>query len=163
MRTILTTALLLALALPAAALGDDPAPSPQQTANQMCQAERTKLGADTFKLTYGTNANKSNAWGKCVSKNAVAAEHAADNAAKTCKAERDSKGADAFAAEYGTNPNGKNAFGKCVSQHARHETEAETQETVSAARACKAELTADRVAFKKKYKNFGACVSGKTK
>src|SRR5439155_11986778 len=123
MRKLIILALFAALAAPAAALADDPAPTPGQTANAICKAELAKLGADTFKATYGTNGNKANAFGKCVSKNAQTAEHAAANAAKTCKAERDSLGKDAFATKYGTNGNGRNAFGKCVSQHARAEAE----------------------------------------
>ena len=161
MRKLLVIGLLVALAAPAAALADDSAPTPTQSANAICKAELAKLGAETFKATYGTNANKANAFGKCVSKNAQTAEHAAANAAKTCKAERDSLGTDAFATKYGTNGNGKNAFGKCVSQHTQAEADHEVAETVSAAKACKAERTKDPAAFKKKYGNFGHCVSSK--
>ena len=32
-----------------------------------CAALRTQMGAEAFKLKYGTNANKANAFGKCVS------------------------------------------------------------------------------------------------
>src|SRR5438034_8175572 len=129
MRKLIILALFAALAAPAAALADDPAPTAGQTANAICKAELAKLGAETFKATYGTNANKSNAFGKCVSKNAQTADHATANAAKACKAERQQLGEDAFAAKYGTNGQdqnghgangkGKNAFGKCVSQHAQ--------------------------------------------
>jgi hypothetical protein len=160
MRKLLIFGLFFALAAPAAALADDAAPTPGQTANAICKAELAKLGAETFKATYGTNGNKANAFGKCVSKNAKTAEHAAQNAAKACKAERD-LGKDAFATKYGTNGNGRNAFGKCVSQHAQAEADHEVAETVSAAKACKAERTKDPAAFKKKYRNFGACVSAK--
>jgi hypothetical protein len=34
---------------------------------QACAALRTQMGADAFKLKYGTNANRANAFGKCVS------------------------------------------------------------------------------------------------
>jgi hypothetical protein len=139
-------------------------------AAQACARERA-ADAAAFKAKYGTNANKSNAFGKCVSKNAQTAEHATANAAKACKAERDSLGEDAFAAKYGTNGNattghgkngnGKNAFGKCVSQHAQAAAEHEADETASAAKACKAERAHDPAAFKKKYGNFGHCVSAK--
>ena len=37
-----------------------------------CKAERKAMGADPFKAKYGTNADKSNAFGKCVSKLAAA-------------------------------------------------------------------------------------------
>jgi hypothetical protein len=92
-----------------------------------CKAEREADPA-AFMDTYGTNPNKRNAFGKCVSKKASAKEAAADerdqqeadefkNAAKECDAERDAD-PDAFATKYGTNENKRNAFGKCVSEKA---------------------------------------------
>ena len=44
----------------------------EKNAAKKCQAERDKLGVQPFKDTYGTNANKANAFGKCVSKLAKA-------------------------------------------------------------------------------------------
>ena len=160
MRRILILFALMSLSVPAGALADDQAPStsPQQSASATCKAELAKMGAATFKLTYGTNANHANAFGKCVAKHTATAAHAADNAAKQCKAERAS-GEDAFVTKYGTNKNGKNAFGKCVSQKAKAAGEHEAQADVSAAKSCKAERKADPVAFGKKYGNFGGCVS----
>ena len=35
-----------------------------------CKAERAAVGVDAFNERYGTNANKRNAFGKCVSKHA---------------------------------------------------------------------------------------------
>ena len=35
-----------------------------------CKAERASMGADAFNERYGTNANKRNAFGKCVSMHA---------------------------------------------------------------------------------------------
>jgi hypothetical protein len=88
-----------------------------------CKAERASLGETAFADKYGTNPNKRNAFGKCVSakaKQAAASQQQATlNAAKKCKAERASLGETAFASKYGTNPNKRNAFGKCVSQTAR--------------------------------------------
>ena len=92
-----------------------------------CKAER-QADPDEFATTYGTNANKRNAFGKCVSTKAKAKEQAADeqdaeeaaefkNAAKECDAERTADAA-AFAENYGTNENNRNAFGKCVSSKA---------------------------------------------
>ena len=93
--------------------------------------------ATAFAELYGTNGNKRNAFGKCVSKKAKAKEHAADeqdaedaaefkNAAKECDAERGDTEATpaAFADKYGTNENKRNAFGKCVSSKA---SEGETE------------------------------------
>jgi hypothetical protein len=98
----------------------------RSNASQDCRAERDEMGEDAFREQYGTNANKKNAFGKCVSgkaKEELAEEEqeeeqeteATQNAAKTCAAERDTMGDEAFAEQYGKNGNKKNAFGKCVS------------------------------------------------
>src|SRR4051794_4819507 len=58
-------------------------------AAKTCKAERTALGVDAFAGKYGANKNKSNAFGKCVSKIASAktsAQQSAEvNAARTCR------------------------------------------------------------------------------
>jgi hypothetical protein len=93
----------------------------QQNAAQACKAERDADPA-AFAEKYGTNRNKKNALGKCVSGKAQEAveEETEDrvDAAKTCKTERDADPA-AFKEKYGTNKNKKNAFGKCVSATAK--------------------------------------------
>jgi hypothetical protein len=97
-----------------------------------CKAER-QADPEGFATTYGTNANKHNAFGKCVSQKAKAKEKAADeqdaqdaaefkNAAKQCDSERTDDAA-AFAEKYGTNENNRNAFGKCVSSKASDDGE----------------------------------------
>jgi hypothetical protein len=102
-----------------------------------CREERTADQA-AFQEKYGTNGNKHNAFGKCVSQTAKAKEHQADvedqqeatevkNAAKECASER-SDDAEAFKQTYGTNANKSNAFGKCVSQKAR-ENHQENEDT----------------------------------
>jgi hypothetical protein len=83
---------------------------------------------DAFRDKYGTNANKRNAFGRCVS-GKVRRELADEvdevtNASKECRAERAADAA-AFADKYGTNANKRNAFGKCVSQKAREADEGE--------------------------------------
>jgi len=95
---------------------------PNKNAAKRCKAERQAMGAQPFADKYGTNRNKRNAFGKCVSK-AVANDTATEaddqreeNAAKRCNAERQAMGAQPFADKYGTNANNRNAFGKCVSQ-----------------------------------------------
>jgi len=45
-----------------------PGQSVEKNAAKKCKAEREAMGADAFKAKYGTNANKANALGKCVSK-----------------------------------------------------------------------------------------------
>jgi hypothetical protein len=83
------------------------------------------MGVAAFKLVYGTNANRANAFGKCVSgkvkkgeEAAEAEQQAEENAAKKCKAERGTTSASiaAFKENHGTNKNKANAFGKCVAK-----------------------------------------------
>jgi hypothetical protein len=105
----------------------------KQNAARECREERgdTAESREAFRAKYGTNANKRNAFGKCVSQKAKAerAEQDAEdaeqagarkNAAEECDAERGDtpESRKAFEDKYGTNANKRNAFGKCVSQHA---------------------------------------------
>jgi len=95
-----------------------------KNAAKTCKAERgtTPESKAAFDAKYGTNPNKKNAFGKCVSSTATdevgEQQQATLNAAKTCKAERGTTAASktAFDTKYGTNPNKRNAFGKCVSK-----------------------------------------------
>src|SRR5688500_8393782 len=43
------------------------AQSAEDTAAKQCNAERDRIGVQAFKTKYGTNKNKANALGKCVS------------------------------------------------------------------------------------------------
>jgi hypothetical protein len=89
-----------------------------KNAAQECKAERDADPA-AFAEKYGTNKNKKNALGKCVSGKAQEAteEETTErvNAAQTCKQAK-AADADAFAEKWGTK---KNAFGKCVSATAK--------------------------------------------
>jgi len=108
-----------------------PGQSGEQNSAKKCKAERASTGVDAFAAKYGTNANKANAFGKCVSskskdkaktegdENEASESKAEEAAAEKCKAERTSIGVDAFKAKYGTNANKANAFGKCVSKLAK--------------------------------------------
>ena len=173
----MTLGALVTLALAVPAMAEDTAPTSVPTAEQQCRTERDQMGKATFAQTYGTNKNRSNAFGKCVSKRTAkteaAAEEAHTNASKQCDAEEAADPA-AFKAKYGTGKNGSNAHGKCVSGKAKAETAAtvedQTEADVSAAKSCKAERKADPAAFKAKYgtnKNksnaFGKCVSAQAK
>jgi hypothetical protein len=167
MRKLIGLVAVLALgALPTLAFAED-APA-QKSAAQLCQEQKKAMGDTAFKALYGTNANKSNAFGKCVSKqNAKSAENK-QNAAKACADERKTLGEPAFAEKYGKNGSKANAFGKCVSMKAQAETAAEQAATIKAAKACKAERTAmGAAAFKTKYGGkanaFGKCVSKLTR
>ena len=141
-RALLVLTMLLVLSVPAALAAPPagkgkpekadkstaaPGQSADKNAAKTCKAERESIGLEAFKAKYGTNPNKANAFGKCVSGKSKAAKGDADddeaderaaeeNAAKKCKAERESIGAAAFMAKHGTNKNKANAFGKCVSK-----------------------------------------------
>ena len=180
------TALLVvvaALAVPAAALADKPpkhettgataavttqtpAPSAKALAFQACKDQRS-ADAAAFKALYGTNKNKSNAYGKCISAAAKSAKAAVANAAGQCKAWRQDAAAFAaahggttqtFAEFFGSNANGKNAYGKCVSSTAKQTMDAHTTAIVKAEKACKV----DHGGFTGKNA-FGKCVSSKSK
>ncbi|WP_354700851.1 hypothetical protein DSM112329_01143 [Paraconexibacter sp. AEG42_29] len=158
----------------ASASADKPAPKAPTgatpSAQQQCRTERAQMGVKTFGETYGTNAKRTNAFGKCVSKRAkqddAAAKAAKTQATKTCDAEQAADPA-AFAAKYGTGKKGANAHGKCVSAEAKRlkatSVAATTTANVNAAKSCKAQRTADGAAFAAKYGKsrnaFGKCVS----
>jgi hypothetical protein len=120
-RMLLVCALVGAMLVPAA-LAADPVPSDYKNAAKYCKAVRELKGVEAFQTLYGTNTNKKNAFGKCVSKtaNAKAAKRedaenddedaAESNAAADCK-KLQSADAAKFAQDY------KN-FGQCVkAQH----------------------------------------------
>ena len=93
----------------------------EQGAVKACGAEQADTGfaaahaGKTFDQAYGTNADLSNAFGKCVSQKAKAAAaaqvQATVSAAKACRTELNA-GAPAFKQKYGT-------FGHCVSFKAK--------------------------------------------
>jgi hypothetical protein len=180
MKILTTLSLIGALALSTTAFADDspssPAPS-SPSAAQQCRTERSAMGVELFRQAYGTNKNKHNAFGKCVSKReratTDAATEAKQNASKECTTEETADPA-AFKAKYGTGKHGANAHGKCVSQKAKSQTakavHEEVKADVSAAKACRTERKADPTAFREKYgknKNkrnaFGKCVSTQAK
>jgi hypothetical protein len=158
MRTLSLLTVAGALAAAAPALATPPSATTTAkvpSAQSQCRTERDAVGRSTFALTYGANANRANAFGKCVSKrNAAtrAARRAARvNAAQQCRAAQQSDAA-AFAAAWGQ---GRNAYGKCVSTTAREQTAATVRRQVkahiSAARSCRDERRADPAAFAARY------------
>jgi len=170
MRNKIALGAVLALALPGVALAQEsgepaPSPTPKESAADACRAERSQVGEATFRATHGTNKNKRNAFGKCVSKRSSEARAQEREAKSACKTEQraDPK---AFAEKYGTNKNKKNAFGQCVSAQSEEGMEEQTETNVSASKACREERAKDRKAFEEKFgtnKNkrnaFGKCVS----
>ena len=95
----------------------------EDNAAQPCKAEQSdptfpvNHGGKTFAEWYGRNADKSDAFGNCVSAKAqataAARQQATLNAAQSCKGERASNSA-AFRAKYGKNKTKSDAFARCV-------------------------------------------------
>jgi hypothetical protein len=156
---------VLALALPAAAVADEPAPSPTDLAKTACKTEKHDTGTKVFKLTYAAKST-AKAMQACVAKTVPAAETEKKNAAQACKEERAADAA-AFAEKYGTNKNKKNAYGKCVSDATEEAVEEETEDRVNAAKTCKAQRKDSKTEFDAEWgtkKNaFGKCVSATAK
>jgi hypothetical protein len=161
----------VALAAPLTTLAVEPA-SAESSPAQMCKQERQVMGEQAFKVLHGTNKNKSNAFGKCVSKKVKQSETARTNASAQCRTERSdpnfasTHGGKTFEQFYGTNKNGSNAFGKCVSSKASDTVEASHDAVLNAAKRCKAERTANPAAFKathgtnkNKSNALGKCIS----
>jgi hypothetical protein len=175
MRKIAVLCAAGALAVPSAAFAHDSAA--HANAARSCKQQRHDMGVQSFKDLYGTNKHKTNAFGKCVSKEAKAQKsanaHAQATAPAKCRAERAADPA-AFKQKYGTGKSKSDAFGKCVSQTAKADAKQAIADhdkaIVNAAKACKAERAADPAAFKQKYGTnksksnaFGKCVSQKAK
>jgi hypothetical protein len=171
----LTASVLVALALaavPATALAQPP--TQQSAAAKICAGLEKALGTSTFKATYGVNAGRSDAFGKCVSRWAKIEQQDTQKATRLCAAEQNdanfaaNHGTKTFGQFYGTGKQGKNAFGRCVSSKVRTLTAQQALATVNAAHACATERAAGPPAFKVKYGTnanksnaFGRCVSVK--
>ena len=116
-RSVVVCALVAAMIAPAA-LAADPVPADFKNAAKYCKAVRASKGVEAFQTQYGTNTNKKNAFGKCVSATAKTkankrkdAEGAAEDAAEAkataaCKKQQ-TENATKFGQDY------KN-FGQCV-------------------------------------------------
>jgi hypothetical protein len=177
MKLVLTLFATAALLGTSAALAAPPTGSPSgHSPAQRCAAERKQMGTPAFTELYGTNANRANAFGKCVAKITAAQSQNEQDAAQTCKTEQAdtnfaaNHGGKSFDQFYGSGPNGKNAFGKCVSGKAQSASDAQEQSTVNAAKTCRAEQKKDAAAFETKYGTnanksnaFGKCASAHAK
>ena len=115
MTRILAVCVLVAALVVPAALAADPAPADFKNAAKYCKAVRESKGVDAFQTQYGTNKNKKNGFGKCVSSTAKAKAEKREDSAETNAATAECKkqqAADAakFAQDY------KN-LGQCVKSH----------------------------------------------
>ena len=152
MRKLLVIPFVALAAVPALAHGQN-TPADRAKATADCTAQLNAMGAATFKATYAPNGSARAAGAKCVARFSLIENQNVKNAAKDCRTEQSQMSAADFAKKYGTNGNGHNAFGKCVSSKAKAQSRADVQETVNAAKACKAE---------RRDPNFAASHGGKT-
>lgn len=144
--------------------------SAKTNAARECREERgdTEESREAFREKYGTNGNKKNAFGKCVSSTAkkTATEDAAQEKTAKSQAVEECRAV--------KTEGSKNAFGKCVSEKAKakkaaadKEDEAQEDDRINAAKTCKAAKKADAGAFATKWgtkKNaYGKCVSATAK
>jgi hypothetical protein len=170
---ILIAAALAVLVVPAASFAGAPTGQDRENGARACRALRVSMTPDVFQMTYGTaQTNRKNAMGRCVSmwtrtehQNRLSARSACstEKADPNFAASHDGK---SFDEVYGTGPQHKNAFGRCVSSKAKAAVQEAQQNTVNAAKSCKAERSLDVPAFRAKYaKNandrnaFGKCVA----
>ncbi len=178
MKRFLICAVLAALVVPAASFAAGPTGQDRENASRACRALRAELGLATFRQTYGTvQSNRMNAFGKCVSQWARTEHQNRISARSACSAEQAdpnfaaSHNGMTFDQFYGTGPKHRNAFGKCVSLKAKSASAEARQNTLNAAKQCKAERSELGPAeFRAKYgKNandrnaFGKCVSALAK
>jgi hypothetical protein len=138
-----------------------------------CAALRTRMTANVFKQSFGTNATHSNAFGRCVSIVARAQSTDLVTAADACLAEASdagfaaAHGGKSFQQFYGTNADLSNAFGNCVLKKLQASTAKLTQTLVKASKTCKAMRRSDPTSFRQKYGSrpnaFAKCVSAESK
>lgn len=138
-----------------------------------CAALRTQMTVAVFRQSFGTNANHSNAFGKCVS--IVARTQSSDlvGAAQICLTEatdasfsstHDGK---TFQQFYGTNADLSDAFGNCVLKKLQASNAQLMQSLLKASKTCKAMRRTDPATFRQKYGTrpnaLAKCVSAQAK
>lgn len=140
-----------ALAVPGAAFahGDDSSQSGEKNRSKACKALRAQMGADLFRETYGTNHNKRNAHGKCVSKHRHMFRKLVAQAVSECKAEREASRLRHFKDD--DSRGDRSAFRQCVKQKLQALLVERRAALEAAAKACDAQRTADPAAFREKY------------
>ena len=169
---IIVAALAIAAVVPVAASAESGDSSDKANGARACEALKLSLGDALFKSTYGTNADRSNAFGQCVSKWTRAERQNRQEAMTACTAEQAdsnfaaSHGGKTFEQFYGVGKRGAAAMQHCVQSKRQGDSTAERRATVNAAKQCKAERNRDAAAFKTTYGTndsksnaFGKCVS----
>ena len=136
-----------------------------------CSALRTTMTRSLFAQSFGTNANHSNAFGKCVSLVARSQSTSILAAATACLGEANdasfasTHGGKTFQQFYGTNADLSNAFGNCALKRLTVSTTQLQHALVNAANTCKTMRRSNPTGFRQTYGSkpnaFGKCVASK--
>ena len=157
MKRMLFALAVVALAAPFAALAADPGSGNGASPAQACNTEQAAMGHDAFKALYGTNADKSNAFGKCVAKKATQRAKSQSNAVSACRAEQadttfaTNHGGKTFDQVYGTGKNGKTAWQVRLVEGERRPTTAPTQTSSTRSSSVRPTAPSDPAAFENTY------------
>ncbi len=153
--TAMVAVAFLAVSGTALADGNGDGASTPKNASKLCKQLRAQMGTDAFRTAYGTNHNRRNAHGKCVSKHRRAVRALIAQAREQCKAEQPTGG----------KPD-KQALRDCVKAKLATMVAERREAFENAAAKCKAEREADAAAFRQKYGTnankrnaFGKCVA----
>lgn len=155
---------IAALALPANALAHES--QDHQNAAKLCKALRAELGVEPFNQAYGTNENKHNAHGKCVSRYRHLLRRLFHQAVAECKAERQAtQSSRPVEGEHSPKGSDRREFRQCVREKLLALIAELKAKFETAAAECKTEREADPGAFIAKYGKgkhkrnaFGKCV-----
>ena len=158
-RRIALVAAAGALAVPALATADTSDTPQAKSPAQQCRALQRTMGNGPFAGAYGTNDNRSNAFGKCVSQQARDQRKNRREAVQECRTEA--------AAQPGSPGNSGNApkggIGQCVSEKAQQKNGEDQNATLNAAKTCKRLRRDEPQQFAQRYGTranaFGKCVS----
>jgi hypothetical protein len=140
---------LVAVPPAAAAHGGDRPDSGKKNRSHACKALRAQMGAELFRETYGTNRNKRNAHGKCVSEHRRPFRKLVAQAVRECKAQLEAKQSRFFKGD--DRRDDRRAFRQCVKDRLRALLAERRAALEAAAKSCDAERTADAAAFREKY------------
>ena len=147
------------MATPGAALahgGDGSQFGGEKNRSKACKALRAQMGPQLFRETYGSNHNKRNALGKCVSKHRHPFRQLIAQAISDCKAQLGVSRVRHFEGD-DDHPRGDDrkadraAFRQCVRDRLAVLLAERLAAIEAAAKSCDTERTADPVAFAEKY------------
>jgi hypothetical protein len=142
---------LLATPGVAFAHGDDDSRTGEKNRSKACKALRAQMGTDLFRATYGTNRNKRNAHGKCVSKHRPVFKRLVVQAVSECRAQRQAALLRHSKRDDRPQHADRRAFRECVQEKLRALLAEHRAAVKAAVQSCVAERAAGPAAFREKY------------